>query len=96
MMEWLSIALISMVVGVTAHHLGLTEEASKIIGKIAECPKCCSFWVSLSALIYSGCDLFVSIALSLLVAYLSFYFGLILILLQRLYDWLWQKVNRNP
>lgn len=92
-MEWLSIALISMVVGVTAHHLGLTEETSRIFRKIASCPKCCSFWFSLSALIYSGCDLFISVALSLFVAYLSFYFGLILILLQKLYNWLWQKIN---
>lgn len=95
MMEWLLIALISMMVGVTAHHLGLTEEAAKIVSKIAECPKCCSFWISLSVLVIKGCDPFISVALSLLVAYLSFYFGLILILLQRLYNWLWQKVNQN-
>lgn len=95
MIEWFCIALISMMVGVTAHHLGLTEEAADIVGKIAECPKCCSFWISLLVLLYNGCDMFISITLSLLVAYLSFYFGLILILLQRLYDYLWQKVNQN-
>lgn len=94
-MEWLFIALISMMVGVTAHHLGLTEEAAKIADKISGCPKCCSFWISLSALLFNGCNPFIAIALSLLVAYLSFYFGLILILLQRLYNWLWQKVNQE-
>lgn len=93
-MEWVCIALISMVVGVTAHHLGLTEEVSKIVGKIAECPKCCSFWTSMAALTYMGCDILISLTLSMFVAYLSFYFGLVLILLQKLYDWLWQKVNR--
>lgn len=94
-MECLLIALICMVVGVTAHHLGLTEEAAKVVGKIAECPKCCTFWISLFVLVIKGNDVFVSVALSLFVAYLSFYFGLVLVLLQKLYDWLWQKVNRN-
>lgn len=92
-MEHLLIALICMVVGVTAHHLGLAQEAAEVVKKISACPKCCTFWLSLFVLFYNGCDLFVSAALSMLVAYLSFYFGLILILLQKLYDWLWQKVN---
>lgn len=92
-MEWLYIALICMVVGVTAHHLGLAEEVAEVVKKIAACPKCCTFWLSLFVLMYNGCDLFVSAALSMFVAYLSFYFGLILILLQKLYDWIWQKVN---
>lgn len=92
-MEWFLIALICMMVGVTAHHLGLTEEAAEIVKKIADCPKCCSFWISFSVLMYSGCDILSSATLSMLVAYLSFYFGLLLILLQKLYNWLWQKVN---
>lgn len=94
MMEWVLIALISMVVGVTAHHLGLTEEAAKIVKKIAGCPKCCSFWLSLAVLTYKGCEPCLSVVLSLFVAYFSFYYGLILMLLQRLYNWLWEKVNQ--
>lgn len=86
-------ALICMMVGVTAHHLGLTEEAAKIVKKIAYCPKCCSFWLTLFVLVYSGCDIFVSIGLSLLAAYISYFFGLILILMQKLYNWIWQKIN---
>lgn len=93
-MEWVLIALICMVVGVTAHHLGLTEEAAKVVSKIAECPKCCTFWITLSVLTIKGCDLFVSVALSLFVAYLSFYFGLVLIVLQKIYNLLWEKLNR--
>lgn len=95
MMWWVFIALISMVVGVTAHHLGLTEEAAKIVSKIASCPKCCTFWIALFMLLYHGCNVFVAITLSLSVAYLSYYFGLILILLQRLYNYLWQRVNQK-
>lgn len=94
-MEWLIIALISMMVGVTAHHLGLTEEAAKIIDKIAGCPKCCSFWLTLFVLLLSNCNLLVAIALSLVAAYLSYYFGLILMLFQKVYNWLWQKVNKK-
>lgn len=93
MMQWLPMALISMMVGVTAHHLGLAEEAARIVRKVAGCPKCCSFWLSLVVLLYEGCDPMLSFALSLLVAYLSYYFGLILIMLQRLYDYLWLKVK---
>lgn len=95
MNECLLIALICMVVGVTAHHLGLAEEVARIFSKIAKCPKCCSFWLSFSFLIYKDCDIFVAGMLSLFAAYLSFYFGLTLILLQRLYNWLWQKANRK-
>lgn len=94
-MEWLFIALISMMVGVTAHHLGLTEEAAKIIDKIAGCPKCCAFWITLFVLLLNGCNLLIAVALSLLVAYLSYYFGLILMLLQKLYNWLWEKINKE-
>lgn len=93
-MEWVLIALICMMVGVTAHHLGLTEEAANVAGKIAACPKCCTFWITISVLYIKGCDLFISVSLSLFVAYLSFYFGLLLILLQKIYNWLWGKVNR--
>lgn len=94
-MEWLIIALISMMVGVTAHHLGLAEEAAKIIDKIAGCPKCISFWLTLFVLLLSNCNLLVAIALSLVAAYLSYYFGLILMLFQNVYNWLWEKVNKE-
>lgn len=93
-MEWVLIALVCMMVGVTSHHLGLTEEAANIVNKIAGCPKCCSFWIAILTLTIKGCDLFVSVSLALFVAYLSFYFGLVLIVLQKIYDWIWQKVNR--
>lgn len=93
-MECVLIALVCMMVGVTAHHLGLTEEAAKIVSKIAECPKCCTFWISLFVLTIKGCDLFVSVVMSLFMAYLSFYFGLALVVLQKLYDWIWKIINR--
>lgn len=94
-MEHLLIALICMMVGATAHHLGLTEEVARIASKIAKCPKCCSFWLTFAVLVYLGCNPFITVALSMFVAYLSYYFGLILILLQKLYNWLWQKINQN-
>lgn len=94
-MEWLFIALISMMVGVTAHHLGLAEEAAKIVDKIAGCPKCCSFWLALLVLLLYGCNLFIAVTLSLFVAYLSYYFGLILMLLQKMYNSIWEKLNRK-
>ena len=92
-MMYLVIALIAMATATLANHLGLTEAVSDIAGKIAKCPKCCSFWASLLVLCLSGCNLFVAVGLSLFVSYLSFWFGLILIVLQKVYNMLWKKIN---
>ena len=51
-MVW--IALISMVVGVLIQHLGLSEAVVGVVQKIAKCPKCCAFWLTLATLAYFG------------------------------------------
>ena len=92
-MMYLVIALTAMIMTTLANHLGLTEAVGDIVRKISKCPKCSSFWVSLSVLWLYGCDLFVAVGLSLFVSYLSFWFGLILIVLQKVYNILWKKIN---
>lgn len=92
-MMYLVIALTAMIAATLANHLGLTEAVSDIVRKIAKCPKCCSFWASLSVLWLYGCDLFVAVGLSLFVSYLSFWFGLILIISQKIYNKLWKRMN---
>lgn len=88
------IALIVMVLATLAHHLGLPEEIARIGLKIAKCPKCLSFWIALLVLVLVRCNVLIAIGLSLIVAYLSFWFGLILGWLNRKYDKLWQRLQR--
>lgn len=88
------IALIVMMLATLAHHLGLPEAIARIGLKIAKCPKCLSFWIALLVLVLVRCNVLIAIGLSLIVAYLSFWFGLILGWLNRKYDKLWQRLQR--
>lgn len=90
----MSIALIAMMLATLAHHLGLPEAIARVVLKVAKCPKCLSFWIALLVLVLVGCNVFVAIGLSLIAAYLSFWFGLLLGVLNRKYDDLWQKLQR--
>ena len=91
-MVW--IALISMVVGTLMQHLGLSEAIAGVITKIAKCHRCCSFWLTLAVMIYYGYEPFVSLVLSILMAYISNFFGLLLLLLNKLYTKLWQRIEK--
>lgn len=88
------IALIAMMLATLAHHLGLPEAIARVGLKVAKCPKCLSFWVALFVLVVSGCNVFLAIGLSLIVAYLSFWFGLLLGWLNRKFDELWLKLQK--
>ena len=87
------IALIAMMLATLAHHLGLPEAIARVGLKVAKCPKCLSFWIALLVLVFVGCNVFIAIGLSLIVAYLSFWFGLLLGWLNRKYDKLWQRLQ---
>lgn len=89
----MSIALIVMMLATLAHHLGLPEAIARVGLKVAKCPKCLSFWIALLVLVFVGCNVFIAIGLSLIVAYLSFWFGLLLGWLNRKYDELWQRLQ---
>ena len=88
-------ALIVMMTAVVAQHLGLSDAVAKVISKILKCPRCLSFWTVLFVLVILGCDLFVAIGLSVLMAYLSIWSGLLLMMLNDLYDRLWQRVRKE-
>ena len=90
----MTIALIAMMLATLAHHLGLPEAVARVGLKVAKCPKCLSFWIALLVLVLFGCNVFVAVGLSLVAAYLSFWFGLLLGVLNRKYDELWQKLQR--
>lgn len=89
-----SIALIVMVSAVLIQHLGLSEAFTDVVAKIAKCQMCFTFWSVLAALLYAGCDFIITIALSIFMAYISNWMGLLLIVLQNLYAKVWQRINK--
>lgn len=91
-MVW--IALIVMIVAGLAHHLGLPEAIASVVAKVARCPKCLTFWATLIILLMVGSSLLIAVMLSVLMAYLSHYWGLVLMILNDLYDKLWQRINK--
>lgn len=88
-------ALIVMIASLLAQHLGLTDAVSKILTKILKCPRCLSFWAVLAVLLWLRCNLIIAMGLSILMAYLSVWIGMLLVLASKLYDRLWQKNEKN-
>lgn len=88
-------ALIVMMTAVLAHHLGLPEAIAAVVTKVMKCPRCLSFWTVLFVLVILGYNLFIAVGLSVLMSYLSIWSGLLLSLLNDLYDMLWQRMNRK-
>ncbi|MCM1168876.1 MAG: hypothetical protein NC324_02960 [Bacteroides sp.] len=95
MVEWMGVAAATMVCAVLFQHMGLTVEMARVAGKIAACYKCCTFWGCLLALLISGADVLTAACLSIFMSYLSHYFALALMGLQKLYDLIWQRINRE-
>ena len=89
------IAAIAMLCGFLAQHLGLTESIVGVLSKIAKCPKCCTFWITLSALIILGTSPFIALPLSLTCAYLSNWIGLLFMWLNQKYNKVWERLNRQ-
>lgn len=94
-MVWIWIALSVMIAATLTVNLGLGEAIAKVSGKILQCPLCLSFWGTMAALLYSGADIIATVVLSILMAYLSNFFGIVLMILNQWYDKLWQRSNRK-
>lgn len=88
-------ALLALISATLIQHLGLAEAISKVITKITSCNQCFVFWSSLAALIYNGCDPIGAVVLSILSAYLSNWFILLLMYLQRLFTYLYDKEKQK-
>ena len=92
-MEAVWIAALATVSAVLVVNLGLGDAVAKVSGKILQCPMCLSFWGSLAALLLYGTDIIVAVPLSVAAAYVSNYVGIILMMCNRLYDWLYGKTK---
>lgn len=88
-------ALVAMVGAILGQHLGLFEAMSKVALKISKCPKCSTFWVCLSVLLFSGDSPIIAVSLSIVAAYMSYWVGLLLILINRLYNKIWERLQRE-
>lgn len=91
----LLIALTATIAAILGHHLGIVDRISELVVEVAKCSKCTTFWVTLFALFLHDCDFIAAVALSLIMAYLSFWIGFILVGFQKLYEWLWEKTNKK-
>lgn len=89
------IAIAVMVCATVATHLGLPKAVAGVVSRICKCHKCLSFWMTLAVLMLIGCDIVAAMVLSIINAYLSNWFGLLLVLLNNKYNELWQRVNRK-
>lgn len=89
-MMWI-VAIASMCIILIAHHLGFIGKAYSVIGEIAQCPICSVFWGTAVILLYYGYNILEVIALSFTVAYLSNWVAILLDLLSKSNDKLWQK-----
>ena len=90
----LTILLTSIVLMVSVnliHHLGLAQAISEVVGKILECSQCLTFWSVMAGLIYLGQDIVTATFLAITMAYLSNWFGLLLLYLQRKFTILYEK-----
>lgn len=88
------VALVAMIVAVLACHLGLSEAIAKVVSKVARCPKCLTFWLVLLVLMVSCDNTIVAISLSLLCAYLSNWVGLFFMWLNKVYNKVWERLNK--
>lgn len=89
------IAIAVMMSATIAVHLGLPQAIWSVAGKVCKCHKCLSFWATLGVLIWLHYDIVTAMLLSVAMAYLSNWFGVLLVWLNRKHTELWQILNRK-
>ena len=95
MMKVVGIAMLLMVIATTAVHLGLAPAVAQVMNKAMRCHKCLSFWLTLVGLWLIGCNMIIAVLLALFSAYLSYWYGVVLVILNKIYEKVWEKVNRK-
>lgn len=88
------IAIVLMMVATTAVHLGLPQAISKVVVKVFGCHKCLSFWTTLLVLQIAGASLQVALPLSFLASYLSNWFAMVLVVLNKFSESIWEKLRK--
>lgn len=98
---WLDVASIVFVC-VTANHLGLVSTIEHFMGKeliVLNCPKCCSFWLTLAYNLWGIHSFYgefpVVLAISFLASYIALWLELIEGFIDTLYIRLYEKIYAN-
>lgn len=79
----------------TINHLGLIaaiEEKTDTELEVVNCPKCLSFWVTLTYSILMTHDIILSPAISLLASYTAIWLELLEGCIDKLYDFIYDKI----
>lgn len=84
-----------MMIACVAQHLGLPQAVAMVMAKVAKCPKCLTFWLTLTVLLISQCNVIIAIMLAVIMAYLSYYWGIVILLLQKLYNRIWERLEEE-
>lgn len=84
-------AIAVMIAATLIQHLGLAEAICKVMTKIFSCNQCFTFWVTLATMFYMHANVILAVVLSILSAYASNWFVLLLIWLQRKYTEIYGK-----
>ena len=95
-MKYVGIAMLLMVAATICVHLGLPQAMSQVAVKICKCHKCLSFWLTLIGLLTVRCPFLYAALLSVFAAYASNWFAVLLIVLQKIYTQLWERLNKFP
>lgn len=94
-MDVIWIALAVMIAASLIVHLGLGEAIAEVMDRVLKCPICLTFWGTSSALYCCQVNIVTILLLSIFTAYLSNYFGLVISMLNILYDKLWALINKK-
>lgn len=87
---------IAVMIGCTlAVHLNLPQAISMVVSKVCKCHKCLTFWGTMIILAIVGYNVIISAMLAILMAYLSNWFAILLVWLNKKYDGLWQRLNQR-
>lgn len=73
------------------HHLGLAQAIAEVMNKILGCSQCHTFWSVVAGLTCLGQDIITAVFLAITMAYLSNWFGLILLYLQRKFTTMYER-----
>ena len=89
-------ALMPMICVVLFNHMGLCEAIEGVLHyrfKILSCDKCGTFWLTLTTLLIGGTNVLKSVTISFVMAYLALWFGLLLAIMSRFYERLYDKIS---
>ena len=91
---WEDIACI-VFVSVTANHLGLIDSIEIIVKRkliIVNCPKCLSYWLVLSYMVFHTEDIITSLAVSFLASYCAIWLELLEGIIDTFYNYVYGKI----